>query len=352
MTLANSCVDARATAAGLVLGYAADALVGDPRRGHPVAAFGRLAGWVEERTYAPRRAPGVAHVGLLVGGSALLGVVVERVAPGRVARVVLTAAATWAVLGGRSLRHEAEVLAAQLDRGDLAAARVQVTHLVGRDPSRLDADELARACVESVAENTSDAVVAPLLWGAVAGVPGLLAYRAANTLDAMVGHRSERYLHFGWAAARLDDLLNLAPARLAGLLTVAAAPLVGASPTAALAAVRRDAARHPSPNAGVVEAAFAGALGVRLGGVNVYEGHVEDRGTLGDGRPVAVGDVQRSVRLSRATSLLALGVAVGLTAVLARPPWDPTRRSRADSRLSVTRGSAAHRRVGSQGTRS
>ncbi|GAA3565341.1 cobalamin biosynthesis protein [Microlunatus spumicola] len=349
MTLANLRSPALGTAAGLLLGYAVDALVGDPRRGHPVAAFGRMASWVERRTYASRRGAGVTHVGLLVGGSVVLGTALGRAPGGQVARVVVTGAATWTVLGGRSLRREAAVLAGQLEAGDLAAARVQVTHLVGRDPSRLDADELARACVESVAENTSDAVVAPLLWGAVAGVPGLLAYRAANTLDAMVGHRSERYLRFGWAAARFDDLLNLGPARVAGLLAAAAAPLVGGSPRAALAAVRRDAARHPSPNAGVVEAAFAGALGVRLGGVNVYGGEVEDRGTLGDGRTVEVGDVQRAVRLSRAVSVLSLAVAVGLTAVVGRFPWDPLTRSRAGLRLSVPDGRSRRRVSGSQG---
>jgi adenosylcobinamide-phosphate synthase len=349
MTLANRFSSSRQTATGLLLGYAVDAVVGDPQRGHPVAAFGRLAAWTERRTYASRRGPGVAHVVLLVGGAAALGAGVERLSPSPAVRVVVTAAATWAVLGGRSLRHEAAVLAGQLDRDDLAAARVQVTHLVGRDPSRLDGVEIARACVESVAENTSDAVVAPLLWGAVAGVPGLLAYRAANTLDAMVGHRSERYLHFGWAAARLDDLLNLAPARLAGLLAALAAPLVGGSPRAALGAARRDARRHPSPNAGVVEAAFAGALGVRLGGVNVYEGHAEDRGTLGDGRAVEVGDVARSVRLSRATSLLSLGVSVGVALLVRRPPWNPSSRSFLQRGLSVGAAPAGHRRVGNQG---
>ena len=345
MTLANPGRGAPATAAGLLLGYAVDAVVGDPQRGHPVAAFGRLASWMEGPTYAPRRGPGVAHVVLLVGGSALLGAVAERLASPPIARVAVTAAATWAVLGGRSLRREAAILADQLGGGDLAAARVQVTHLVGRDPTRLDGDEIARACVESVAENTSDAVVAPLLWGAVAGVPGLLAYRAANTLDAMVGHRSERYLHFGWAAARLDDLLNLAPARLAGLLAALAAPLVGGSPAAALAVVRRDAGRHPSPNAGVVEAAFAGALGVRLGGVNVYAGHAEDRGTLGDGRPVEVVDVGRSVRLSRATSDLSLVVAVGVALVVRSLP---TSRSGSVPVLSVPSGWTGHRGIGKE----
>ncbi|SER38765.1 cobalamin biosynthesis protein [Microlunatus flavus] len=318
MRLGHRCSGA-VTAAGLVLGYVADTVLGDPRRGHPVAAFGTVAAALERRLWAPSRPRGTAYAAVLVGGAALLGAGLERAAGRRrVARVVVTAAATWAVLGGRSLGREAATVAEQLERGDLAAARVQVTHLVGRDTTRLEADEVARACVESVAENTADAVVAPLLWGAALGVPGLLAYRAANTLDAMVGHRSERYLRFGWASARFDDVLNLVPARVCGLLTALAAPLVGGSARSALAAVRRDAGQHPSPNAGVVEAAFAGALGVRLGGVNVYGGHVEDRGTLGSGVPVTVADVDRTVRLARATSLLSLAVAVGL-ALAPRP---------------------------------
>ena len=155
-----------------------------------------------------------AHVAVLVGGAVALGAVAERVAGGFVARTALTAAATWVVLGGTSLDREGAALAGELDRGDLAAARARLPSLCGRDPSTLDAGGLARAGTESMAENTSDAVVAPLLWGAVAGVPGLLGYRAVNTLDAMIGHRSPRYRRFGWAAARLDDVANLVPARV------------------------------------------------------------------------------------------------------------------------------------------
>jgi len=164
-----------------------------------------------------------------------------------------------------------------------------------------------------VAENTSDAVAAPLFWGAVAGIPGLLGYRAVNTLDAMVGHRSPRYARFGWAAARLDDLVNWVPARLAGLAAVLAAPLVGGSSSAAWRAVRNDARQHPSPNAGVVEAAFAGALGVRLGGRNVYQGRVEERGVLGDGRPVAVGDIARTNQLAGMVSASAVCISCALS---------------------------------------
>jgi len=300
-------------AAGLALGYLADALVGDPRRFHPVAGFGRVAAGLERVTYADSRTAGVAHVAVLVGASVGLGAGLQRLGHRHsVALTTVVAAATWTVLGGRSLRHEAATVAGQLGAGDLAAARAQVRNLVGRDPSALAPDEIARATVESVAENTSDAVVAPLFWGAVAGVPGLLGYRAVNTLDAMVGHRSPRYARFGWGAARLDDLVSWVPARLAGLAGALAAPLVGGSPAAAGRAMRRDAGRHPSPNAGVVEAAFAGALGVRLGGRNVYQGRVEDRGILGDGRAVEVDDIARANRLARVVSGLSLAVALAL----------------------------------------
>jgi adenosylcobinamide-phosphate synthase len=299
------------SALGLTVGYLADRVVGDPRRGHPVAGFGLAASWLEARCYADRRAAGVVHTGALVGAAIALGAALERLVSNRsLPTVIATAAATWAVLGGRSLSREAATVANQLAGGTLTTARVQVRHLVGRDTAELSSEEVARATVESVAENTSDAIVAPLLWGAVAGLPGLLGYRAANTLDAMIGYRSPRYLKFGWAAARLDDLANWLPARLAALAAAAWAPLVGGITGNTLRAARRDAGRHPSPNAGVVEAAFAGALDIRLGGQNSYRGTVEDRGILGTGRPVAVADISRANRLAGAVSVSALLVAV------------------------------------------
>jgi adenosylcobinamide-phosphate synthase len=287
-------------AAGLLLGAALDAVLPDPRRGHPVAAFGRAAQALEQRTYADRRARGVAHTAMCVGAVVGLGVVAERRA-GRL-RVPLTAAATWTVLGSRSLRREGLAVQELLDRGELAAARRRVTHLVGRDPSRLEADEVARAAVESVAENTCDAVVAPLFWGAVAGVPGLLGYRAINTLDAMVGHRSPRYARFGWAAARLDDIANIVPARLTALLVAAAAPVAGGRPARAARVALRDGRMHPSPNSGWSEAAYAGAMGVRLGGRNIYAGRVEQRPTMGDGRAPVPADLTRAARLCAAVT--------------------------------------------------
>jgi adenosylcobinamide-phosphate synthase len=223
--------------AGLLLGAAADALLADPRRGHPVAGFGRVAGALERRWYADARGPGAAYTAVLVGGAVGLGLLVERAAARHpVAGVLATAAATWTVLGGTSLARHGAALADELAAGDMAAARARLPSLCGRDPDSLDVAGAARAGTESMAENASDAAVAPLLWGAVAGVPGLLGYRAANTLDAMVGHLSPRHRRFGWAAARLDDLVNLLPARVSAALFAALAPAVGGSPRAALAA--------------------------------------------------------------------------------------------------------------------
>jgi len=302
------------SSAGLALGFAADRLLGDPARWHPVAGFGRVAGALEDRVYADSRTRGTAYTLVLVGSAAALGRAAESATRDRpVLRTVATATATWAVLGGTSLGREATTIRGQLGAGDLPAARIQLTHLVGRDTTTLDEDEITRATIESLAENTSDAVVAPLLLGAVAGMPGLLAYRAANTLDAMVGHRSPRYERFGWATARLDDLLNLPGSRLSALLASGLAPTVGGRPAEAVRAWRRDAAGHPSPNAGPVEAAFAGALGVRLGGVNSYAGRLEDRHTLGDGRAPAVPDLERARLLASRVGLAAAAVAVAIS---------------------------------------
>jgi adenosylcobinamide-phosphate synthase len=306
-------------ALGVALGYAADRVLGDPARWHPVAGFGRLAAALERARYADDRRRGAVHVGLLVGTAVAVGAAADR-GP----RTLVTASATWLVLGGRSLDREAAAVVRLLGADRLDDARQQVTHLVGRDTSLLDESEVARATVESLAENTSDAVVAPLLWGALAGPPGLLGYRAANTLDAMVGHRSPRYARFGWAAARLDDLLNLPASRLTALLAVALSPTVGGDPAAALRAWRRDAGGHPSPNAGPIEAAFAGALGVRLGGTNVYDGRVDHRPVLGDGRPAGQHDVTRARALAGRVGAVAAMIGV----VIALRPTRPLRRRR------------------------
>ncbi|WP_238473522.1 cobalamin biosynthesis protein [Nocardioides cavernaquae] len=302
-----------ARAAGLSAGFALDLAFADPRRHHPVALFGTLARRLEHGVYADSRARGAAYSAALVGGTtaATLGARagLQRL-PGVgpvLAELGLTTATTFIALGGTSLVREGDAMAGLLDGGDLPGARQRLSHLCARDASNLSEPDLARATVESIAENTSDAVVAPLLWGGLLGAPGLLGYRAANTLDAMVGYRSPRYEQFGWASARLDDWLNLVPARIAAFLV-----FIVTGRREALTTWRRYARLHPSPNAGPVEAAYAGALGVRLGGSNTYEGVTEQRGVLGDGREVAVADVARANRLSRQVSSAALFTAAGL----------------------------------------
>ena len=256
----------RSAGVALLTGVALDEALGDPARLHPVAGFGAAAAAAERVVYRPSRASGAAYAA-----------------------------------------------AALLDAGRLEDARALAPSLVARRPDGLGAAELARATVESLAENTADAVAGPLVWTAVAGAPGAVAYRAANTLDAMVGYRDERYRAFGWAAARLDDALNWPVARLTAAATVAAAPLAGADARAAAGAWRRDGHLHPSPNGGQVEAAFAGALGVRLGGANRYGDAVEHRPHLGDGRPPDTDAIRRAARLSACVGWL-LAAALALVA--------------------------------------
>ncbi len=305
----------RGRVAGIATGWLADLIFGDPRRGHPVALFGRGAAAFERLSYADTRRAGVVHTVALLGALGAAGMLIERVAGRRgQASAATTAAATFVALGGTSLTRTGDQMATHLAAGDIEAARRLLPSLCGRDPSVLDAADLARAALESVAENTSDAQVAPLLWGAVGGVPAILVYRGANTLDAMIGHRSPRYARFGWAAARFDDAANFFAARATAVLVIVCAPVVGGSPLGAWRAWRRDAARHPSPNAGVVEAAFAGALGVRLGGPTQYAHQLEIRPTLGDGRAPQVSDLARAVRLSRAVQVAAAIAALVLSA--------------------------------------
>ncbi|MEU8653072.1 cobalamin biosynthesis protein [Streptomyces sp. NPDC048737] len=307
----------RLYAYGAAAGLLGDLILGDPRRGHPVAVFGRAAAGVERALWRDHRGWGALHTAVCAGGTVALGALASRaVRRSPAASVALTGAAAWAVVGGTSLVREARTIGRALEAGDVEGARARLPHLCGRDPQALDADGIARAVVESVAENTSDAVVGALVWGAVGGVPGLLGFRAVNTLDAMVGHRSPRHLRFGWASARLDDVAGWPGARLTAVLAAAA----GDDPRGAVRAWRADARRHPSPNAGPVEASFAGALGVRLGGTLSYGGRVEHRPVLNGerGRPVVAHDIERAARLSRRVGLLALGVTVAARVVSAR----------------------------------
>jgi adenosylcobinamide-phosphate synthase len=227
------------------------------------------------------------------------------------------------LLAQRGLYEHVTAVAVALERGGLPAGREAVRHIVGRDPMRLDAPGVARAAIESLAENFSDGVVAPIFWYLLLGLPGLFAYKMTNTLDSMIGHRTARYRSFGWAAARFDDGLNLVPARLSGLLLVAAATFAGEANTGrAFATMRRDARKHHSPNAGWPEAAMAGALGVALAGPRDYaEGRVEDP-WLGSGTPLArPADIDRALRLYALACLLLAAVILGawLASHLTRP---------------------------------
>jgi adenosylcobinamide-phosphate synthase len=277
--------------------------------------FGSGAAKLEQFTYRDSRWAGGLHTWLLLALVGVPAAAIQRAAArhGTGWVVVCTAAATWVALGGTSLARTGGEMAGLLAAGNIDAARRLLPSLCGRDPAVLDAGGLTRAALESVAENTSDAQVAPLLWAAAGGVPGVLVYRGANTLDAMIGHRSPLYNRFGWAAARFDDVANYAAARATAVLVAACAPVVGGSSWAVLRAWRHDAGRHPSPNAGVVEAAFAGALGVQLGGPTQYHHELQIRPRLGVGRAPQTADLVRAVRLSRAVQAVAAVLAVAFS---------------------------------------
>jgi adenosylcobinamide-phosphate synthase len=295
----------RSIAAGA--GVLVDRAIGEPPIDpHPLAVFGDAMKATERLVYADDRVAGVVH--------ASIGVAIGT---GAGALVGSTTAATYLAVAGRALHQAADEVAEPLATGDLDRARAFLPSLVGRDPSTLDEPAIARAVVESVAENTTDAVVAPVLWALAVGAPGALGYRAVNTLDAMVGHHSPRYERYGWASARLDDVANWVPGRVTALLVMAARPHRAG---AVWHTVRRDARHHPSPNAGVAEAAFAAALGLTLGGTNRYGDRVEHRARLGDGRDPEVGDIAAAVRLADdvatilAVALVGTGVAVAAAA--------------------------------------
>ncbi len=285
-----------AAAAGVAL--LVDRLVADPPdRFHPVAWFGSLMARLERSTYRDDRWVGTLHAGAGVLVAGLAAQAVARLASRRLhAPAAATLALAVVALGGGGLDRAARRIEAALDRGDIDRARLLLPWLVGRDPRQLDEAEISRAVVESVAENSVDAVVAPCFWAVVGGPAGLAVHRAVNTLDAMVGHRSVRYERFGWASARLDDAFNYVPARLTAGLVAAVRP---ARARDVWNVVRRDGRAHPSPNAGVAEAAFAAALGLRLGGTNRYRDRVEHRPALGAGLPPGPHDIRRARHLAR-----------------------------------------------------
>ncbi|MFC3630054.1 adenosylcobinamide-phosphate synthase CbiB [Paracoccus angustae] len=297
-------------AAMMAVALAVDAALGWPaglyrRIGHPVVWIGRLIVGTEARWNRGgawrRRIAGAACVTVILAAVVLPAAAVQAVLPSGTTGIMAGAILAWPWIAARSLHDHVAAVALPLARGDLPGARAAVAMIVGRDPARLDKAGVARAALESLAENASDGVVAPLFWGAVAGLPGLVGYKAVNTLDSMIGHRDARYEDFGKAAARLDDLANLIPARLTGL----ALALACRRPAAAFRAMLRDARHHRSPNAGWPEAAMAGALGVRLSGPRAYGHRIADEPWLNAGKPdPAAREIHQGLALYRRAMIL------------------------------------------------
>lgn len=295
----------------LLLALAVDAIVGDPesisrRNLHPVQLIGRVIAWADQRfnhdsdTPGRRRNAGAWTAIGLVAGGAVLGWAVQSILLALPLGPVWLGLVMSSLIAQRGLYDHVAAVASGLEIGGIGGGRLAVSRIVGRDPEALDQGGVSRAAIESLAENFSDGVVAPVFWAALLGLPGLLAYKALNTADSMIGHKTPRHQHFGWAAARLDDLANLIPARLAGLIVCVAALLQpGADARAGWHAMRRDARYHRSPNAGWPEAAFAGALGLAIAGPRSYHGKQVDEPFMGQGgRPhAAAPDIRSALRL-------------------------------------------------------
>ena len=291
--------------------------------GHPVIWIGRLIGMLElalnrdELPEAARRRAGIAAIVLLVVAAAVSGFIVEKYLLLLPYGVLFAALVASTLLAQRSLHVHVAAVVAALEQGGIEAGREAVSHIVGRDPASLDEAGVARAAIESLAENFSDGVVAPALWLSIGGLAGGAAYKSINTADSMIGHRTPRHEAFGGAAARLDDLVNLPASRLSALLIVAAAAITpGASARGAWRAVRRDAPRHRSPNAGYPEAAMAGALGLALAGPRVYAGVAVQDAFMGAGRREAnAADIRAALGLYRRADALLI-LLMGIAAVL------------------------------------
>ena len=308
----------------LAAGLAVDAWFGDmpavfARIPHPVVLAGRAVAFFDRklnreiRSKASRRARGIVTVTVLVGGAALLGLVIRLLCRGSLAGAVVEVVLIAILVAQRSLFEHVAAVALALDGAGLAAGRDAVRHIVGRDPASLDRHGVARAAIESLAENFCDGVVAPVFWYLVLGLPGLFACKMANTLDSMIGHKTPHYRAFGWAAARFDDLINLVPARLSGLLIAAAALFAaGGRPRRALAVMLRDARKHRSPNAGWPEGAMAGALGLALAGPRRYAEGVALDPWVGDGTARAgTSDIARALGVYKIACLIEGGLVLG-----------------------------------------
>ena len=295
--------------------------------GHPVIWMGRLIGvldhWLnrEGAGDAERRAGGVVAILILCGIVGAIAFMLERALFRLPFGILATGLVASTLVAQRSLQKHVADVARALETDGVEAGRTAVAHIVGRDTACLDHSGVARAAIESLAENFSDAIVAPVVWMAVGGLPGGALYKTINTADSMIGHRTRRYAAFGWAAARIDDLVNLPASRLSGLLLIAAAGLsTDASARKAWRAVWRDAAGHRSPNAGYPEAAVAGALGLSLAGPRVYAGVRIEDAPMGDGRRDAdAADIFRALALCRRADAILIALLAIATTLLIAP---------------------------------
>jgi len=317
-----------------LVAIATEAVVGYPNAvyrliGHPVTWIGKFITWCDDawnsgaRSSRERRLYGVVTLILLLAVALLSGLafvaVLERLFPDIVA-LILGGVLASTLLAQRSLDAHVLDVAKGLETDGLPGGRAAVAHIVGRETKGLDEAAICRAAIESLAENFSDGVVAPLFWMVVLGLPGALAYKAINTADSMIGHRTERYEAFGWASARCDDLVNLPASRLSALWMVLAAIPLGLSPGGALRTIRRDAGHHRSPNAGWPEAAMAGALGIRLSGPRVYDGVAVEERWVGEGRSeLTAKDVRAALKLYRTACGLQIAVLVPIVVSVASP---------------------------------
>lgn len=313
-------------AGAMLIALTIDAVVGWPDRlyrsiGHPVTWLGAMIQTLDSRmnrdfpSVLLRRLSGVLAALAVIGTAAGLGWLLQSMLPDGAAGVVLAGALAWPLVAMRSLYGHVRSVAVPLRGGGIDSARSEVSKIVGRDPARLDEAGIARAAIESLAENASDGIVAPIVWGTVLGLPGIAAYKAINTLDSMIGHRTPRHESFGWASARIDDIANLVPARLTGLFIA----LISARPGAAMSCMLDDARKHRSPNAGWPEAAMAGALGVRLSGPRVYGDRVSEEPWLNaDARDPTAIDISRGLGLyvRAMIALAALLAAIAATSLL------------------------------------
>ncbi len=306
----------------LLLAFVIDLAIGDPRRmPHPVRAMGRVIEWAESplRMLPSERLAGIVLTTLVVSATYISTswVLSMSLHQGLTLYFIIATITLYFTISVKSLADEAGSVVSALDSGDIAGARQRLSRIVGRDTENLDEPQIIRACVETVAEGTVDGIISPIFYASLCGPAAAMAYKAVNTLDSMVGYRNERYMRFGWASARLDDLANYIPARISFRLIAISSYICGKPVRECIHVATRDGHRHPSINSGIPEAAFAGALGVQLGGPSTYGGILSDKPLIGDPKePLTIERIEEAVNIAYVTSFLALGMGLIIGAIV------------------------------------